>query len=479
MQKGGHKAMPLVCHFASAKRVASIASNKGTMESSDDERRRRRKEKRRRERRRDESDSDSDDDDRRRHKDRSPRGRRDRRRDSHSRSAERRDRRRGRGRSRSRSHSRGRGVASSDFDRHGRAPGERRSPIQLSGTYERKGDRERERDRERDRDRDRDGDRERDREREREREREPEKPKRKSMWDVNADPAASGSSMPTQLLNETRQARRIYVGNLPSSVSPEELVAFLNDAMIKAGVNKWEGNPILQSVHQSKDGGFVFVELRDVDETTALLMWDGVIFGDRQIKVRRPADYNPPPTPAIDAAANPNLFAVVKGLVKIQGVVSTNVEDGPNKLYLGNIPNHLKPDQVKQLVEMFGELKAFHLLVDNHELGRSKGVAFMEYADPTVTDQAIAGLAGLDICGRALACERATKGKNWEAEKKNLQSAVVSLGLPQGLAPSMQASLLSSMTIPAHPIAPAAPLEPAAMHAFAMANAGLNQGDLR
>ena len=52
-------------------------------------------------------------------------------------------------------------------------------------------------------------------------------------------------------------------------------------------------------------------------------------------------------------------------------------------------------------------------------------------------------------------------------------------GLPQGLAPSMQASLLSSMTIPAHPIAPAAPLEPAAMHAFAMANAGLNQGDLR
>ena len=75
------------------------------------------------------------------------------------------------------------------------------------------------------------------------------------------------------------------------------------------------------------------------------------------------------------------------GLAKIQGVVSTNVTDGPNKVYVGNLPNHLKPDQVKELVEMFGELRAFHLLVDNHDIGRSKGVAFLEYMDPNNTDQ--------------------------------------------------------------------------------------------
>jgi len=46
------------------------------------------------------------------------------------------------------------------------------------------------------------------------------------------------------------------------------------------------------------------------------------------------------------------------GLAKIQGVVSTNVTDGPNKVYVGNLPNHLKPDQVKELVEMFGEQRA-------------------------------------------------------------------------------------------------------------------------
>ena len=48
---------------------------------------------------------------------------------------------------------------------------------------------------------------------------------------------------------------------------------------------------------------------------------------------------------------------------------------------------------------MFGELRAFHLLADQNELGKSKGVAFLEYFDPTMTDIAIAGLSGLEVKG--------------------------------------------------------------------------------
>ena len=339
--------------------------------SDSEERKKRRKEKRK-ERKRDDSDSDSGD--RRRDKGRN----RDRDRGDRGRG---RDRERGRDRRRSpspqRSRDRGEHGAREphpEVDRHGRA----RSPIQLSGTYERKNDRSRSRDRRRSRSRDR---------RDRSRSRSPEKPaKKKSGWDVPTEEVQTGADvgmpiMAPQVLNETRQARRVYIGNLPGTVPPQEVVDFFNDAMIKAGLNKWAGPPIVQAVHQSQEGGFVFIELRDVDETTALLMYDGVIFKDRQLKVRRPADYNPPPSAGPDPVANPNLYAAVKGLAKIQGVVSTNVGDGPNKIYVGNLPNHLKPDQVKELVEMFGELKAFHLLVDNHDIGRSKGVAFLEYAD--------------------------------------------------------------------------------------------------
>ena len=126
----------------------------------------------------------------------------------------------------------------------------------------------------------------------------------------------------------------------------------------------------------------------------------------RQLKVKRPSDYVAPASAGPDPTANPNLYAAVNGLAKIkvtahpllshvlhciaprrftrparsfahgprilyyqgvvsttvtillrllfyyitilyyQGVVSTTVEDGPNKLYLGNLPNHLGPEQV-------------------------------------------------------------------------------------------------------------------------------------
>jgi len=367
------------------------------------------------------------------------------------------------------------------MDKHGRA----RSPITaFGGTYQSKNDRGRDRSRSRSRDRGRGRSRSKDRGRDRRsKSRSPEKPaKKKSGWDVPTEDVQTGATvgMPIQapqMLNETRQARRVYVGNLPGSIPPQEVVDFFNDAMVKAGLNKWAGPPIVQAVHQSLEGGFVFIELRDVDETTALLMYDGVIFKDRQLKVRRPADYNPPPSAGPDPVANPNLYAAVKGLAKIQGVVSTNVTDGPNKVYVGNLPNHLKPDQVKELVEMFGELRAFHLLVDNHDIGRSKGVAFLEYMDPNNTDQAIAGLSGLEVCGRALQCDRATKGKNWEVEKKSLQGLAMAAGLPQGLAPSMQATVLASMGLtPQQAAASGATLDPAAMNAFAFAQAGMPAG---
>lgn len=45
---------------------------------------------------------------------------------------------------------------------------------------------------------------------------------------------------------------------------------------------------------------------------------------------------------------------------------------------------------MKELLSSFGQLKAFNLVADS--VGGSKGYAFAEYLDPTLTMQAIAGL---------------------------------------------------------------------------------------
>ena len=44
--------------------------------------------------------------------------------------------------------------------------------------------------------------------------------------------------MPPKMLQETRQARRLYVGNVPMDANSDELVAFFNEAMMKATLTR-------------------------------------------------------------------------------------------------------------------------------------------------------------------------------------------------------------------------------------------------
>ena len=74
----------------------------------------------------------------------------------------------------------------------------------------------------------------------------------------------------------------------------------------------------------------------------------------------------------------------------VPGVVSTVVPDSPHKVFLGGLPNYLNEDQVKELLTSFGQLRAFNLVKDS-ATGLSKGYAFCEYVDVSITDQAIAG----------------------------------------------------------------------------------------
>ena len=71
-------------------------------------------------------------------------------------------------------------------------------------------------------------------------------------------------------------------------------------------------------------------------------------------------------------------------------MVSTVVPDSPHKVFLGGLPNYLNEDQVKELLTSFGQLRAFNLVKDS-ATGLSKGYAFCEYVDVSITDQAIAG----------------------------------------------------------------------------------------
>jgi len=92
-------------------------------------------------------------------------------------------------------------------------------------------------------------------------------------------------------LQLTRQARRLYVGNLPVQLGLTEplLLEFFTNAVISLGVIT--PNPIL-SVWISSEMTFCFVEFRSIaDATACLTLMQGIALGGRTLRVGRPADY--------------------------------------------------------------------------------------------------------------------------------------------------------------------------------------------
>ncbi|KAK4337095.1 hypothetical protein RND71_043845 [Anisodus tanguticus] len=194
----------------------------------------------------------------------------------------------------------------------------------------------------------------------------------------------------------TRQARRLYVGNIPFGCSEEEMMDFFNSQMHSCNFAQASGNSVL-AVQINLDKNFAFLEFRSIDETTQAMAFDGINFKGQSLKIRRPHDYQP--MPGMTDQPQPT----------VPGVVSTVVTDSAHKIFIGGLPNYLTEDQVKELLTSFGQLRAFNLVKDS-ATGMSKGYAFCEYADVNITDQAILGLNGMQLGDKKLIVQRASVG---------------------------------------------------------------------
>ncbi|XP_052635458.1 LOW QUALITY PROTEIN: splicing factor U2AF 65 kDa subunit [Harpia harpyja] len=215
----------------------------------------------------------------------------------------------------------------------------------------------------------------------------------------------------------TRQARRLYVGNIPFGITEEAMMDFFNAQMRLGGLTQAPGNPVL-AVQINQDKNFAFLEFRSVEtkNRTQAMAFDGIIFQGQSLKIRRPHDYQPLP----GMSENPSVY--------VPGVVSTVVPDSAHKLFIGGLPNYLNDDQVKELLTSFGPLKAFNLVKDS-ATGLSKGYAFCEYVDINVTDQAIAGLNGMQLGDKKLLVQRASVGAK-NATLSTINQTPVTLQVP-------------------------------------------------
>ncbi|KAK5205642.1 hypothetical protein LTR47_007628 [Exophiala xenobiotica] len=217
-------------------------------------------------------------------------------------------------------------------------------------------------------------------------------------------PASAAATTALKPLN-ARQSKRLFVHNLPASVTEDSLLQFFNLQL--NGLNVTKGSDPCIQANIAEDRSFALVEFKSPSDATVALAMDGITMEEHHtemngngtgtpkgLEIKRPKDYIVP-------LADEDAYT--------EGEISSEVPDTANKLSITNLPPFLTDDQVLELLKAFGELKAF-VLVRDADAPESRGIAFCEYVDPAVTAVAIEGLNGMDLAGSAIKVTRASIG---------------------------------------------------------------------
>jgi len=228
--------------------------------------------------------------------------------------------------------------------------------------------------------------------------------KRPRYWDMPPEQAIrlglplerSTPQVPSQMMSGDNNACKVYCGFQNSAVNPseEELRQFFNVTMIAAqGADRVPGESVV-GVYINPEKRFAFIQFRNREEAAQALDLDGINFRGQRLRLG-------PATQAQGPGLSSRMLPVKPLNVQRLGIVSTQVPDGPNKIYIGGLPVSLTDSQIKELLSTYGALKAFHLFRDI-STGLSRGYAFAEYRDAKVTLSAIRGLNGLQVADRKI-----------------------------------------------------------------------------
>lgn len=204
----------------------------------------------------------------------------------------------------------------------------------------------------------------------------------------------------------TRHARRVYVGGIQADMNEEQVGKCIAQALHAVGGAGKEGEQgCVINVYVNRDKKFAFVEFATVEAASNALALDGLMVQGIPVRMRRPNDYNPVEAQGLGPTEpNPNLNLEAVGLQR----TSSDVESHPDRIFVGGLPHYLTEAQGRELLEAFGKLKHFDLVMDR-DTGNSRGYAFALYEDTSVTDTVCEHLNGMDMGGKSITVRRASQ----------------------------------------------------------------------
>ncbi|MED6209392.1 hypothetical protein PIB30_054242 [Stylosanthes scabra] len=191
---------------------------------------------------------------------------------------------------------------------------------------------------------------------------------------------------PVQLTQATRPMRKLYVENVPASVTEKDVMDSFNNLLLSSGVTQIQQSERCISCILHKEKWQAVVEFLTAEDASNALSFDGTTLFGCTVKIRRPKDYVEVTTGEPERSDD-TAFAT-----------SDVVIDSPNKIFVGGIANHVSSEMLIQIAGAFGSLKAYHFQTGDNN-GSS---AFLEYVDHSVTIKACAGLNGMKLGGEVL-----------------------------------------------------------------------------
>ncbi|GAB2265922.1 hypothetical protein Dimus_000953 [Dionaea muscipula] len=227
-----------------------------------------------------------------------------------------------------------------------------------------------------------------------------------------------------QLTQATRPMRRLYIENVPSSVSERDIMECLNNFLLSSGANHIQGTKPCISCMIHKEKGQALVEFLTPEDASAALSFDGRSFYGYDLKIRRPKDFNDVATGSSDKS---------KG--EADSIVSHSindfVKDSPHKIFIGGISPAVSSEMLMEITAVFGPLKSYHFEVNKLV---NEPCAFLEYADQSITLKACAGLNGIKIGGRVLTVAQAVPN----AISMDDSGSPPSYGIPEHVKPLLE-----------------------------------------
>lgn len=222
----------------------------------------------------------------------------------------------------------------------------------------------------------------------------------------------AGSATNTALKpSNSRQSKRLFVYNIPADATDETIADFFNlqlnglnvvrgiDPCIKASVNA--GHTVAVLEFKNSEDATTALALDGVKMEADDVHMDGTNGGangsaTQGLSIKRPKDYIAP-------TVNDDKDSEADGLPSM-------VPDSQYKIVVTHLPTYLTEEQVRELVQAFGELKSFVLVADTSS-GQSRGIAFCEYKDAEdATEIAVEGLNHMELGDSRLELQRACVG---------------------------------------------------------------------